>query len=519
MKIKNLLLIFTLALFANSFAQAPQAVNYQGVARNAAGKPYPNQNVALQISIHANTANGTIVYKEAHAATTNTIGLYALQIGRGTASVGTFSAIAWGTSSFYMEVEMDINGGTNYVSAGTTELISVPYALYAQTAGSSIPGPQGPVGAQGPIGLTGATGAQGPQGLTGATGPQGPIGLTGATGSVGATGATGAQGPQGLTGATGPQGPIGLTGATGSVGATGAQGPQGPQGVAGTNGTNGTNGQNTLVNTTAEPTGTNCVNGGTKVEYGLDVNNNGTLDAGEINATLTKYICNGANATNPNNGGNLIIYDTPGAYSFTVPPGISKIIVEIWGAGGGGGSGGPRGVVLNVGCKGGNSGGGGAGGCHRKAILTSVTPNSIIPITIGSGGAGGTVGGNGSNGQSTVFGSFFTLLGGNGGAGVPSQNVGSGAGGASTCNASGAGGSLGSQLGDGANGGAGGGSSIDDIIGGAGGLGGNGNNAGGAGANGEPGTGGGGGGGAGCQGSNLFSNGGNGGPGLVIIYY
>jgi len=188
MKIKNLLLIFTLAIFIKSFAQAPQAINYQGVARNAAGKPYPNQNVALQISIHANTATGNIIYKETHAATTNIIGLYALQIGRGTSTVGTFSAIAWGTSSFYMEVEMDINGGTNYVSAGTTELISVPYALYAQTAGSSIPGPQGPVGAQGPIGLTGATGAQGIQGLTGATGPQGPIGSTGATGSVGATG-------------------------------------------------------------------------------------------------------------------------------------------------------------------------------------------------------------------------------------------------------------------------------------------------------------------------------------------
>jgi hypothetical protein len=230
MNTKILIVIFTLAIFIKSFAQAPQAINYQGVARNAAGKPYPNQNVALQISIHANTATGNIIYKEAHAATTNTIGLYALQIGRGTSTVGTFSAIAWGTSSFYMEVEMDINGGTNYVSAGTTELISVPYALYAQTAGSSIPGPQGPVGAQGPIGLTGATGsvgatgatgAQGPQGLTGATGPQGPIGLTGATGSVGATGATGAQGIQGLTGATGPQGPIGLTGATGPIGLTG----------------------------------------------------------------------------------------------------------------------------------------------------------------------------------------------------------------------------------------------------------------------------------------------------------
>ena len=182
-------------------------------------------------------------------------------------------------------------------------------------------GPQGPTGltgatgATGPIGLTGATGpqgiqgltgaigAQGPIGLTGPTGPQGPIGLTGATGATGATGpigltgATGPQGIQGITGATGPQGSIGLTGPIGLTGAIGATGPQGPQGIAGINGINGTNGvdgKNTLVNTSIESAGANCATGGTKVEVGLDTNNNGVLDSGEINATLTKYICNGA---------------------------------------------------------------------------------------------------------------------------------------------------------------------------------------------------------------------------------
>jgi hypothetical protein len=95
-------------------------------------------------------------------------------------------------------------------------------------------------------------------------------------GAIGATGLTGSQGPIGLTGPAGP---------------TGAQGPQGIQGVAGTNGTNG---QNTLVKTTSEPAGANCTTGGVKIEYGLDVNNNGTLDVAEINATLTKYVCNGA---------------------------------------------------------------------------------------------------------------------------------------------------------------------------------------------------------------------------------
>jgi hypothetical protein len=89
-------------------------------------------------------------------------------------------------------------------------------------------------------------------------------------------------------------------GATGTTGATGLQGPAGAtgtQGPAGTNGTNGTNGQNSLVITTTESAGANCTTGGVKLEYGLDANANGVLDAGEINAALTKYICNGATGT------------------------------------------------------------------------------------------------------------------------------------------------------------------------------------------------------------------------------
>ena len=77
-------------------------------------------------------------------------------------------------------------------------------------------------------------------------------------------------------------------GVQGVAGPTGATGPQGTVGL------NGTNGQNTLVKTTVEPIGLNCATGGVKIEYGLDVNNNNTLDVGEINVGLTKYVCNGA---------------------------------------------------------------------------------------------------------------------------------------------------------------------------------------------------------------------------------
>jgi hypothetical protein len=89
------------------------------------------------------------------------------------------------------------------------------------------------------------------------------------------------------------------------VGATGLQGPAGvagPQGVAGTNGINGTNGLNALVKTTLEPAGANCATGGTKVETGLDANNNGVLDLAEINAAQTTYVCNGLQGTQGTQG-------------------------------------------------------------------------------------------------------------------------------------------------------------------------------------------------------------------------
>ena len=179
-------------------------------------------------------------------------------------------------------------------------------------------GPQGVQGIAGNDGLTGATGAQGPTGVAGAngsngaTGAQGPTGLTGASGTdgtngtnglTGATGPQGIQGPVGNDGSSGPQGPIGLTGATGpqgiqgTTGNDGATGPQGPIGLTGPAGTNGSNGQNALIKTTTEPVGANCANGGTKIETGLDANGNGTLEPGEINASQTKYVCNGVDGT------------------------------------------------------------------------------------------------------------------------------------------------------------------------------------------------------------------------------
>jgi len=196
----------------------------------------------MRMSVLDGSPVGSIIFQETHLVTTNSYGLVTLEVGNGFTTTGTFSSIDWGSGLKFLRVEVDPAAGSNYVILGTSQLISVPYALYAENSGT--PGPTGPTGAQGiqgPSGPTGATGMQGSPGPTGATGPASTIpGPTGPTGSTGATGAastvpgpTGPTGSQGAQGATGPTGVQGQTGPTGPVGATGAVGPQGATGTTG----------------------------------------------------------------------------------------------------------------------------------------------------------------------------------------------------------------------------------------------------------------------------------------------
>jgi Collagen triple helix repeat (20 copies) len=268
-------------------AQAPQKINYQGIGRNAAGNALASQNISLQISI---LDGATVVYKEKHGTTTNAYGLFNVPLGAGTVVSGTFNTIAWNTGNKFVKMEIDPAGGSAYTTLGTTELLSVPYALYA---GQSAAGPQGPAGPAGPQGATGPTGAQGSTGAAGAPGAAGPTGATGATGATGPAntltignvtnggsaaatitgtapnqtlnlvlpaGPTGAQGPQGIAGATGPANTIAIGSVTngGSAAATltgtapnqtlnlvlpaGPAGAQGVQGVAGPAGATGATG-------------------------------------------------------------------------------------------------------------------------------------------------------------------------------------------------------------------------------------------------------------------------------------
>ncbi|MGE0636215.1 MAG: tail fiber domain-containing protein [Bacteroidia bacterium] len=135
----SLLLIISLLPFL-SFAQAPEKMNYQGVARDNSGNVLASQSIGLRITLHSGSPSGTTVYQETHSITTNTFGLFAIEIGGGTVVSGTIAGINWGNNSYYVQTEMDASGGSNYSNMGTAQLISVPYALYAKNAGGGSAG-------------------------------------------------------------------------------------------------------------------------------------------------------------------------------------------------------------------------------------------------------------------------------------------------------------------------------------------------------------------------------------------
>lgn len=123
-------LLIALSLSASSlFAQAPQKMNYQSVVRNSSGVLISNANVGVRISILQNSASGTAVYVETQTQPTNTNGLITLEIGAGTVVSGSFSSINWETGTYYIKTQIDPTGGTNYSITGTSQLLSVPYAL------------------------------------------------------------------------------------------------------------------------------------------------------------------------------------------------------------------------------------------------------------------------------------------------------------------------------------------------------------------------------------------------------
>lgn len=158
---KIIVICMGILLTAGISAQAPNKISYQAVIRNSSNTLVKNITVGMKISILQTTSSGVPVYVETQVPTANANGLVTIEIGGGTVVSGNFATINWANGPFFVKTETDPAGGTSYSITGTSQILSVPYALYAANSGSSIPGPQGPQG------NAGATGPQGPQGAQG----------------------------------------------------------------------------------------------------------------------------------------------------------------------------------------------------------------------------------------------------------------------------------------------------------------------------------------------------------------
>jgi len=251
-----MLMIVTIAL-------SQDAIRYQGIAFDSNNEIVQDSDIAIRMSILEGGPTGAVIYSERHELITSSVGSFELSIGKGIELGDSFSDIDWAQGNMFLEVSVDVAGGTDYLLAGTTEFLSVPYAQYGLTAEHGPIGDQGPMGNPGAVGPPGSPGLPGfdgiggfpgPQGPTGPIGPQGPQGQQGppgvdaapggADGPAGPPGPFGPQGinggsegpigPTGIAGPAGPMGPAGIPGPIGPVGGTeGPEGPQGPQGPPG----------------------------------------------------------------------------------------------------------------------------------------------------------------------------------------------------------------------------------------------------------------------------------------------
>ncbi|HJW27928.1 MAG TPA: tail fiber domain-containing protein [Saprospiraceae bacterium] len=133
---KIILHLIFLGFAFTCWAQAPQSMSYQAILRNQSLQPLTLTHVGMRISILKGSAAGTAVYVETHDDTTNAGGLVSLQVGLGKVVSGSFANIDWSKGPYFLKTETDPTGGTTYTITGTSQLMSVPYALFAKAAGS-----------------------------------------------------------------------------------------------------------------------------------------------------------------------------------------------------------------------------------------------------------------------------------------------------------------------------------------------------------------------------------------------
>jgi hypothetical protein len=309
---KLLIIAIYLLIQTVAFSQPPQKMSFQAVIRDSCNNIVVKNEIGVRISILQYRAIGAIVYSETHHTTSDLNGLISLQVGTGQIGIGTFAMIDWADGPYFIKTEADPKGGTNYAISGSTELLSVPYALYALNAdkdfilGTSEDNLDLSKLKTGTIitininkGLSFSTtgqiivtdklknyfeglfiaydkisgqltmninaivgnqknnnwivkinGARGYNGSDGINGVAGKNGIDGINGVNGTNGINATNGLDGIVGAAGLTGTQGLTGATGLTGASGAVGLTGAQGNTGAAGLTGLTGTTGLTGAT-----------------------------------------------------------------------------------------------------------------------------------------------------------------------------------------------------------------------------------------------------------------------------
>ncbi|MCW3807589.1 hypothetical protein [Plebeiibacterium marinum] len=127
--------LLLLTIYGSLYCQSPEKFKYQSIIRDGSGNIISEQDISMKINIIEGNTNGIIIYSENHSVTTNKFGLVNIEIGSGNIETGNFNLINWGGNSYFINVQIDIQGGLNWIDAGTTQLVSVPYALYAKSSG------------------------------------------------------------------------------------------------------------------------------------------------------------------------------------------------------------------------------------------------------------------------------------------------------------------------------------------------------------------------------------------------
>lgn len=194
---KKFLVLCSLCLFSfQLWAQSPALMSYQSVIRDGNDELVKDQMIGMQISILQGSGTGTEVYRETHDRMTNANGLLSIQIGNGSVQSGSIENIDWSSGPYFILTEVDPDGGTNYSIMGASQLLSVPYAMYASESGTPGPAGEDGVGIDTTLDngdgtftfvyddgstfttsdLTGPQGPEGPQGIQGPQGTEGPPG-------------------------------------------------------------------------------------------------------------------------------------------------------------------------------------------------------------------------------------------------------------------------------------------------------------------------------------------------------